>query len=238
MAQLAHEWLGLLALLTYGRRLPTLAICNQRQTLMSRARLSGGGCTDLAPLRDREEVESFTLSSSMKAALIAIAAAVYAFSPLQARAQDAPRLRMHGGDIIANAQGALRGLTIRTSEGDGRVDQWMKDRRVHQWMKDGRVDQRMKDGPVDEWMKKVRPLQDRVAEDGRLRSTASVIGLGIAAYEAGHAHTRASIGLIGTQALRLGLSRRLLSSRHESGLVIEPSFRRRRFTITFHKTLD
>jgi hypothetical protein len=87
-------------------------------------------------------------------------------------------------------------------------------------------------------MKKLRPLQDRLVQDRLMRGAESVIGIGIAAYEAGHVHARASIGLIGTEALRLGLSRRLLSSRQQSGYVIEPSFGRRRFTITFHKALN
>jgi hypothetical protein len=87
-------------------------------------------------------------------------------------------------------------------------------------------------------MKKVQPLEERLIQDDRLRSAESVVGLGIAVYEARRAHPRLPLGVIGTEALRLGFHHQLATIRHESGYTIEPSIGRRSLAITFHKTLD
>src|SRR5579862_2738688 len=57
---------------------------------------------------------------------------------------------------------------------------------------------------VRQWMERIRPLQDRLVEDDRLRTAATMVGVGIAAYEASRAQSGLPIGAIGAEALRLG----------------------------------
>jgi hypothetical protein len=87
-------------------------------------------------------------------------------------------------------------------------------------------------------MEKVRPLQDRVVQDDRLRTASGIVGLGIAAYEASRNGGQLPLGAVGTEALRLGLHHQLASIQHQSGYSVEPSIGRRSFALTLRKTLD
>jgi hypothetical protein len=74
--------------------------------------------------------------------------------------------------------------------------------------------------------------------DDRLRDTASIVGLGIAAYEASRGRPMVPLGAIGTGALRIGLSHQLTLFRQRSGYSVEPSIGRGSFAVTFRKRLD
>jgi hypothetical protein len=137
---------------------------------------------------------------------------VLALSPTQGRAQNVPG---PGAHAAADAGAANNQAIVRPSTPTGEAD-----------------------NRLQEWIKHVRPLQNRLIQDDRLRSVESAVGLGIAAYEASRAHRRLSLGLIGTEALRLGFHQQLAIIRRESGCTLEPSIGRRSFAITFHKTLD
>lgn len=81
-------------------------------------------------------------------------------------------------------------------------------------------------------------MQDRLTADDRLRRTASVVGFGIAAYEASRGRPMLPLGVIGTGALRIGFSHQLTLIRHESGYAIEPAIGRGSFAVMFRKRLD
>lgn len=131
--------------------------------------------------------------------------------PSEGRAQNAPGPGVHAPDGgVANNQASVRPFTP-TGDADDRLQQWMKN---------------------------VRPLQNRLTQDDRLRSVESAVGLGIAAYEASRVRRRLPLALIGTGALRLGFHQQLALIRRESGLTVEPSIGRRSFAITFHKIVD
>jgi hypothetical protein len=92
------------------------------------------------------------------------------------------------------------------------------------------------DDRVQELMRRARPLRDRLIQDDRLRGAESVIGLGIAAYEASRTRQPLPIGLIGTESLKLGFSRQLALIHRGTGFVVEPAIGRRSFSLTFRKT--
>jgi hypothetical protein len=94
------------------------------------------------------------------------------------------------------------------------------------------------DDRVQRWARNVRPLQDRLTADDRLRRTASVVGFGIAVYETSRGRPMLPLGVIGTGALRIGFSHQLTLIRHESGYTIEPSIGRGSVAVTFRKRLD
>jgi hypothetical protein len=85
---------------------------------------------------------------------------------------------------------------------------------------------------------RLRPLQDRLREDLRMRRAESVVGLGIAAYETFGSRRPLPLSFVGTHALRLGLHRELATIRDRSGYVVEPSIGYRSFVLTFRRTLD
>jgi hypothetical protein len=146
---------------------------------------------------------------------LAVLAAVFllVFLPLQGRAQDAaePSVQHAANAGAANIQAVPRRPSTPSVDVDDRIHQWVGD---------------------------VRPLQDRLIQDDRLRGTVSVVGLGIATYQASRAHPSLPLGVIGTGALRIGFSHQLTLIRHESGYVVEPSIGRRSFPVRFRKALD
>ena len=83
---------------------------------------------------------------------------------------------------------------------------------------------------------RIRPIQQRLEEDERLRAAERVVGLGMAAV--GVLRGQATLSSVGTQALRLGLNREFAAFRERSGFVVEPSFNSHGFSITFRKNLD
>jgi hypothetical protein len=148
---------------------------------------------------------------TMRAGPFIATVVVLTLSPSEGRAQNTPASAVHASDAgAANSQAVVRPIAP-TGDADDRLQKWMKS---------------------------VRPLQNRLIEDDRLRSVESAVGLGIAAYEASRAHRRVPLGLIGTEALRLGFHQQLAVIRRQSGLTVEPSIGRGGFAITFHKTLD
>ena len=85
---------------------------------------------------------------------------------------------------------------------------------------------------------RLRPFEDRLREDLRMRRAESVVGLGIAAYEALGDRRQLPLSFVGTHALRLGLHRELAGIRERSGYVVEPSIGHRSFVLTFRRTFD
>jgi len=149
---------------------------------------------------------------TMRAGPFIATVVVLALSPSEGQAQNTPASGVHAPDAgAANNQAVVVRPIAPTGEADARLQKWMKS---------------------------VRPLQNRLTEDDRLRSVESAVGLGIAAYEASRGHRRLPLGLIGTEALRLGFHQQLALIRRQSGLSVEPSIGAGRFAITFHKTLD
>jgi hypothetical protein len=94
------------------------------------------------------------------------------------------------------------------------------------------------DDRVQELIRRARPFRDRLIQDDRLRGAESLIGLGIAAYEASRTRQALPLGLMGTASLKLGFSHQLALVRRETGFVIEPSIGRRSFSLTFRRTPD
>ena len=91
---------------------------------------------------------------------------------------------------------------------------------------------------VQQLVDRIRPLQERLVKDDRLRTAEGVVGVGIAAYEATRVRSGLPLGFIGAEALRLGLHHQLAVIRQETGYSVEPSIGRGIFAISFHKTLE
>jgi hypothetical protein len=91
---------------------------------------------------------------------------------------------------------------------------------------------------VQQLVDRIRPLQERLVRDDRLRTAEGVVGVGIAAYEASRVRSGLPLGFIGAEALRLGLHHQLTVIRRETGYSVEPSIGRGSFAISFHKTLE
>ena len=91
---------------------------------------------------------------------------------------------------------------------------------------------------VQQLMDRIRPLQERLVKDDRLRTAEGVVGVGIAAYEATRVRSGLPLGFIGAEALRLGLHHQLAVIRLQTGYSVEPSIGRGTFAISFHKTLE
>ena len=92
------------------------------------------------------------------------------------------------------------------------------------------------DAIVERVIQRLRPIENRLRDDHRLRKAESLIGLGVVAYEALQKNPRVPLGYIRTQALRMGLHRQLTTIRQRSGYEIEPSIGRRSFSVTLRKT--
>jgi hypothetical protein len=164
------------------------------------------------PAEEDRAYVGFTLLRLETMRVLLATALVLACFPSHGWAQDAPGPRVPITDAgVANNQAILHRPSTPSGDADNRAQQWMK---------------------------KVRPLQDRIIQNERLRSTASVVGLGIAAYEATRGRPTLPLGFMGTEALRLGFSRQLALIRRESGYVVEPSIGPGSFAITFRKRLD
>ena len=86
---------------------------------------------------------------------------------------------------------------------------------------------------LDTW----QPVRERLVQDDRLRTLTGIVGLGIAAYEAGP-RSGIHFDFIGTEALRIGLQPQLNMLHERTGFTVEPSIGPRRFTVTFRKMLD
>jgi hypothetical protein len=91
--------------------------------------------------------------------------------------------------------------------------------------------------PFRRLMDRFRLLQNRLAEDDRVCTAETLVGLGAAAFGASH-HTHASLAVVGGQALRMGLRRQLATVRQQFGFTVEPSFGSQSFAITFRRTFE
>jgi hypothetical protein len=91
--------------------------------------------------------------------------------------------------------------------------------------------------PVTRLLNKWQPLQDRVVQNERLRVHSGMVGLGVLAVEGARTAPQLPLGVIGTQALRMGLHPQLRTIRERTGYSIEPSIGHRRFVLTFYKTM-
>jgi hypothetical protein len=91
---------------------------------------------------------------------------------------------------------------------------------------------------LHELAERLRPFQERLREDDRVRAAGSALGLGIVAYETLHRSPHMSLAFVGTQALRLGLHRQLSTVHSRSGFVVEPSIEQRGFAITFRRRFE
>jgi hypothetical protein len=80
---------------------------------------------------------------------------------------------------------------------------------------------------------RLRPLEQRLREDDRLRRAETVVGLSAVAL--GALRGTRSLTFAGTQALRFGLHKQLKTIRQQSGLVIEPSIGHRSISVTVNK---
>jgi len=86
----------------------------------------------------------------------------------------------------------------------------------------------------DNWSARLRPLEQRLREDSRLRRAGAVVGLSAAAI--GAVRGEQTLTFVGTQALRLGLDRQLTAIRARSGFSVAPALGHRRFEVTVSKT--
>jgi len=85
---------------------------------------------------------------------------------------------------------------------------------------------------------RLQPIQEKVAKDDRLRMVSGIVGLGVLAYEAHPQSPQVPLGFIGAEALRVSLRPQLKMLKSKTGFDMEPSIGRRRFEVTFRKTLD
>jgi len=92
------------------------------------------------------------------------------------------------------------------------------------------------DAIVERVIQRLRPIENRLRDDHRLRKAESLIGLGVVAHEALQKNPRVPLGYVGTQALRMGPHRQLTTIRQRSGYEVEPSIGRRSFSVTLRKT--
>jgi hypothetical protein len=86
---------------------------------------------------------------------------------------------------------------------------------------------------VDEWSERLRPLEQRLRQDVRLRRAGAVVGLSAAAI--GAIRGEHTLTFVGTQAVRLGLDRQLTAIRARSGFTVAPTIGHRRFELTVSK---
>jgi len=82
---------------------------------------------------------------------------------------------------------------------------------------------------MDEWSGRLRPLEERLRQDVRLRRAGAIVGLSAAAI--GAIRGEQTLTFVGTQAVRLGLERQLSAIRARSGFTVAPSIGHRRFEL-------
>jgi hypothetical protein len=86
---------------------------------------------------------------------------------------------------------------------------------------------------VDQWSDRLRPLEERLRQDVRLRRAGAIVGLSAAAI--GAIRGEHTLTFVGTQAVRLGLDRQLTAIRARSGFTVAPTIGHRRFELTVSK---
>ena len=83
---------------------------------------------------------------------------------------------------------------------------------------------------------RLRPLEQRLRDDDRVRRAGAVIG--ISALALGALHGTKPLTFAGTHALRLGLNKQLAAIEARSGFVVEPSIGHRTIAVTVKRTFD
>jgi hypothetical protein len=86
----------------------------------------------------------------------------------------------------------------------------------------------------DEWSARLRPLEERLRQDARLRRAGALVGLSAAAI--GAVRGQQTLTFVGTQAVRIGLDRQLTAIRARSGFTVEPTLGHRSVAITVSRT--
>ena len=81
---------------------------------------------------------------------------------------------------------------------------------------------------------RLRPLEQRLREDDRLRRAGAIVGIGAVAM--GALHGTAPLTFAGTQAVRFGLHGPLDAIERRTGFAIEPSIGHRRIAVTVNRT--
>ncbi|HKB09405.1 MAG TPA: hypothetical protein VKD69_02085 [Vicinamibacterales bacterium] len=87
-----------------------------------------------------------------------------------------------------------------------------------------------------EWSERLRPLEQRLRQDVRLRRAGAIVGLSAAAI--GAVRGQQALTFVGTQAIRVGLDRQVTAIRARSGFEIEPTIGHHSFAITVRRTFE
>ena len=87
---------------------------------------------------------------------------------------------------------------------------------------------------ADALSERLRPISERLREDGRLRSAGTVVGL--AAIALGSLRGGGALTFAGTQALRVGFERQIGTIRERTGFALSPSIGRRSCALVFTRT--
>jgi hypothetical protein len=88
---------------------------------------------------------------------------------------------------------------------------------------------------VDEWSERLRPLEQRLRDDRRVRHAGAIVGLSAAAL--GALRGQQTLTFVGSQALRVGLDRQLTAIRARTGFEVQPTLGRRGFSVTLSRNL-
>lgn len=83
-------------------------------------------------------------------------------------------------------------------------------------------------------LERLRPLEDRLREDQRMRRAGTVLGLG--ALAVGAVRGTSSLTFVGTEALRLGLHEQLTAIERRSGFSVAPSVGNRSIAVSVSRT--
>ena len=89
---------------------------------------------------------------------------------------------------------------------------------------------------ADEWSARLRPIEERLHQDVRLRRAGAIVGLSAAAI--GALRGQPALTFVGTQAVRIGLDRQLTAIRARSGFEIQPTIGHRSFAVTVNRNFD
>ena len=88
----------------------------------------------------------------------------------------------------------------------------------------------------DKIAERLRPLEDRLRSNDRLRRAGTVVGIGAVAL--GALRGTAPLTFAGTQAIRFGLHRQLTAIERRSGFVVEPSIGHRSVAVSVRRTFE
>jgi hypothetical protein len=87
---------------------------------------------------------------------------------------------------------------------------------------------------ADALSERLRPISERLREDGRLRSAGAVVGL--TAIALGSLRGGRALTFAGTQALRVGFERQIGTIREQTGFTLSPSIGRRSCALVITRT--